>query len=99
MTLFKSAALGAVLVCLSAGAAFAQSAAMKAGAITDAAMVKPMAHMSKAEMKKMDTCKTMPSAKMMNDKGCAKLVKMHPDMMNMDAMKSRDGIPSMPMKK
>lgn len=39
--------------------------------------------MSPSEMEKMMACKRMSKSKMMNDKGCSDLMKMHPDMMKM----------------
>ena len=77
MIRIKAMALGLCLLALTSGAAFAQDA-MK----TDS-MSKPM---SKHDMKMMKSCQAMDHDKMMANKGCMKMMKMHPDMMSSDGM-------------
>ena len=47
---------------------------------------KPM-QMSMADKKKMASCQKMSHRMMMRNSGCAKMMKMHPDMMNSGMMK------------
>ena len=66
---------------LFAGAASAQTGAMSSGSMSTGAMSK----MSKSDMKMMDKCKGMDHDMMMKNKTCAKMMKMHPDMMSGDS--------------
>ena len=68
---------------LTAGAASAQDA-MKSDS-----MSKPMSH---HDMKMMKSCQAMDHDKMMANKGCMKMMKMHPDMMSSDGMMKNDGM-------
>ena len=64
-----------------AAPAVAQDAMMKDG-MKSGSMMK----MSAADTKKMKACNAMSHDKMMNNAGCAKMMKMHPDMMKHDDM-------------
>ena len=78
MTILKTAALGAMLASFAAGGAFAQT--MSTGSMSTGDMSK----MSSADMKKMKSCQGMSHDMMMKNKGCMKMMKMHPDMMKSD---------------
>ncbi len=64
-----------------AAPAVAQDAMMKDG-MKSGSMMK----MSAADTKKMKACNAMSYDKMMKNAGCAKMMKMHPDMMKHDDM-------------
>ena len=67
---------------LAAGSALAQDA-MKSDS---------MAKMSSKDMKMMKSCQAMDHDKMMANKGCMKMMKMHPDMMSGGGMMKSDGM-------
>jgi hypothetical protein len=71
MIQLKSAALGLALLAFAGGSAVA---------MPDGAMHK----MSAKHMKKMKSCQAMDHDMMMKNKGCMKMMKMHPDMMKGD---------------
>ena len=54
--------------------------------IAQDAMMKDGKKMSAAETKKMNACNAMSHEKMMKNKGCAAMMKAHPDMMKHDDM-------------
>lgn len=64
-----------------AAPAVAQDAMMKDG-MKSGSMMK----MSASDTKKMKACNAMSHDKMMKNAGCAKMMKMHPDMMKHDDM-------------
>ncbi|MDQ2765420.1 MAG: hypothetical protein M3Y22_18660 [Pseudomonadota bacterium] len=72
MKSIKLLAMTAVLAAGVAAPVFAQDAMMKKD---------HMMKMSKADTKKMASCHKMSHEMMMKNKGCAKMMKMHPDMM------------------
>ena len=83
MIRIRTMALGLAMLALTSGAALAQDA-MKSGA-----MSKPM---SKHDMKMMKSCQAMDHDKMMANKGCMKMMKMHPGMMSSDGAMKSDGM-------
>ena len=87
MIQFKTAAIGVAIFALTGGAAFAQGGTM----IKGDAMAKPM-KMSRADTKMMKSCHAMSHDMMMKNKGCMKMMKMHPDMMKSDGMMKNDGM-------
>jgi hypothetical protein len=107
MQIFKSIALGVTIFALAGGAALAEGdammkndGAMKSGAMmssdhamkTDSMMAaKPMA-MSAKDTKKMAACKAMTPDKMIKDVACAKMAKMHPEMMSAGGPMTTNGM-------
>ena len=77
MIQLKSAALGLALLAFAGGSAVA---------MPDGDMHK----MSAKHMKKMRSCKAMDHDMMMKNRGCMKMMKMHPDMMKDDGMMKKD---------
>ena len=73
MTFLKPAALGAALVVLAGGSAFAQ------GAMTGHDSM--MSGLSKHDMMMMKHCQGMSHDAMMKSHSCMTMMKMHPDMM------------------
>lgn len=61
--------------------ALAQDTMMKKDSMQSGQMT-----MSATEMKKMKSCQAMSHEKMMKNAGCARMMKMHPDMMKSDGM-------------
>lgn len=61
--------------------ALAQDAMMKKDTMSSGQM-----KMSAADMRKMKSCRAMSHDRMMKDAGCARMMKMHPEMMTSDGM-------------
>lgn len=78
MTFLKPAALGAALLVLAGGSAFAQGAMASHDSMTSG--------MSKHDMMMMKHCQAMDHDAMMKSRSCMKMMKMHPDMMKDGAM-------------
>ncbi len=65
------------------------TAASAQGAMTSDTMSKPMSH---HEMKMMKSCQAMDHDKMMANKGCMKMMKMHPEMTSGDSSMNSAGM-------
>lgn len=64
------------------GSMSGQDRSMNGSAMRDGSMSTGMTKMSKSQMATMKRCQAMTSDKMMKNRSCAKLQKMHPEMMN-----------------
>ncbi|MEO6092733.1 MAG: hypothetical protein ABIT04_11260 [Novosphingobium sp.] len=51
-----------------------------------------MAHMSKADMRRMHSCMAMSHSRMMRSASCRRMARMHPDMMHHDGMMRHDNM-------
>ncbi|MGI9168702.1 MAG: hypothetical protein ACR2FH_00805 [Caulobacteraceae bacterium] len=65
-----------------AGGAYAQTDSMSKSSSSDS--MSSSSQMSKSDMAKMNKCKAMSHDAMMKDKGCAAMMKAHPEMMSGD---------------
>lgn len=75
-----------VLSLAASAPAVAQDAMMKSGSMMHSGS---MMKMSKADTKKMKMCSAMSHDRMMKNHSCAKMMKMHSDMMKHDGMMAK----------
>ncbi len=68
---------------------FTATAASAQSAMTSDTMSKPMSH---HDMKMMKSCQAMDHDKMMANKGCIKMMKMHPEMGTADSSMNSTGM-------
>lgn len=86
MRIFTILAISAMSLAASAPA-MAQGAMAKEGAMHGG-----MPRMSAADTRMMNNCKAMSHERMMRNRGCARMMRMHPDMMKSDSMMKHDGM-------
>lgn len=81
------------LLAISAMSLAASAPAVAQGAMAQGGMAKgSMSHMSAADARMMNSCKAMSHEAMMKNRNCARMMRMHPDMMKGDAMMRHDNM-------
>lgn len=89
MRIFTLLAISALSIA-AATPALAQGAMANDGMMKDSMHAQPAMHMSAADTRRMRSCQAMSHDRMMRNPGCARMMRMHPDMMHGDHMMQGD---------